>query len=180
MYQSDFVRCIGKLQAIMRKTHLIILFFTFNFGFSQTKTEMNLLLNEIAETKDSKEITKTEQGRKLIEYGWKLLPILAEFFTDQTETNVKSECIERNLTKGEIAIIIADQIEMMPYATVTGVQNCLLTFCEKNINLIEYYFPYIKRDGIEKFQRKYNQWLVSSERNEWEPFLNNKFKEKKK
>ena len=122
------------------------------------------MLNVIAKTKDSKEITKTESAKKLYNYGLKLLPTLTEFFTDQTETNVKSECIERNLTKGEIAIIMADRIEAMPYFRVTGIQNCLFTFCEKNLNYIEYYLPAIKRDGIEKFKSKYIAWLKSNER----------------
>ncbi|MFX1621386.1 hypothetical protein JZ972_11070, partial [Riemerella anatipestifer] len=78
----------------------------------------------------------------------------ADFFTNSTLTNVKSECQKRNLTKGEIAIIIADQIEKMPYALLTGVQNCLLEFCENNPNWIEYYFGWIKNDGIERFKEK--------------------------
>ena len=108
----------------MKKLHLIILFFTFNFGLSQTKTEIDSLLNEIAKTENSKEIINTNEGKKFIEYGWKLLPMLSEFFIDQTETNVKSECVGRNLTKGEIAIIMADRIEGMPYGKLTGIQNC--------------------------------------------------------
>jgi len=152
------------LPVIMKKLLLTILIFTFNFGFSQTKTEIDLLLNEIAKTKVSKEIAKTEPGKKLINYSLKILPALTEFFTDTAETNVKSECIERNLNKGEIAIIVADRIESMPYFRVTGIQNCLFTFCEKNLNYIEYYFPAIKRDGIENFKSKYIAWLKSEER----------------
>ena len=121
-------------------------------------------MGEIAKTDNSKEISKTEQAQKIIQYGNKILPILADFFTDRTITNVKSECIERNLTKGEIAIIMADRIEIMPYFELTGVQNCLMTFCENNINFIEYYLSYIHRDGTEKFQKKYNEWLLSDYR----------------
>ena len=164
----------------MRKLHLIILIFIFNFGFSQTKTEIDSLLNQIAKNKDSKEITITDEGKNFINFGWKSLPIISEFFFDQTETNVKSECLGRNLTKGEVAIIMADRIEGMPYARVTGIQNCTLTFCEKNINLIEYYLPYIQRDGIEKFQTKYKEWLASDDRKEWTPIIEYKTKRERK
>jgi hypothetical protein len=155
----------------MKKLHLIILIFTFNFGLSQTNTEINLLLNEISKIKNSKEIINTNEGKKIIEYGWKSLPKLSEFFIDKTETNVKSECVGRNLTKGEIAIILADRIEGMPYAQITGIQNCLGTFCQNNINFIEYYMDFIKRDGVEKFQVKYKEWLKSDANIEWKPIF---------
>lgn len=162
------------LPAIMKKLHLIILIFSFNFGLSQTKTEIDLLLNEITKAESSKEIINTNEGKKVIEFGWKLLPILSEFFTNKTETNVKSECVGRNLTKGEIAIVLADRIEGMPYAQITGIQNCLGTFCEKNINFIEYYMDFIKRDGVENFQRKYHEWLESDANIGWRPIFDYK------
>ena len=160
--------------------HLIILILITNFCFAQSKTEIDSLLNIIAETKDSKEITKTEQAKTLIEYGWKILPNLADFFIDSTETEVKSGCIERNLNIGELAIIIADRIEGMPYSKVTGIQNCLGTFCEKNLNFIEYYLDFIKRDGIKVFQTKYNQWLLSEERIEYKPIFDFKSQAERK
>lgn len=162
---------ISELPAIMKKRHLIILIFTFNFGLSQTNTEIDSLLNEIARIENSKEIINTNEGKKIIDYGWKLLPKLSEFFTDKTKTNVRSECVGRNLTKGEIAIILADKIEGMPYAQITGIQNCLAAFCEKNMNFIEFYLDFIKIDGVEKFQVKYNEWLKSDANIEWKPIF---------
>ena len=127
----------------MKKIGMIFLtlFLNLNLSFSQTKSEIDSLLNGISEIENSKQIIKTEYADKIIAYGEKLLPILAEFFTDSTLTKVKSECHSRNLTKGEIAIIMADQINQMPYALLTGVRNCLLEFCKDNPNLIEYYLP---------------------------------------
>ena len=166
----------------MRNISLIILisFLNLNFGLAQTEYEIDSLLNGIAETENSVEITKTKQAEKIIAFGEKSLPILAEFFTDSTWTNVKSECQERNLTKGEIAIVLADRIEGMPYATITGVQNCLLTFCEGNPNLIEYYFWSIKDNGIESFKKEYIKWLESDERIEWRPLIDYKTKKERK
>jgi len=152
----------------MKKTFIILTFIVnLNLGFGQTKTQIDSLLNTIAEIENSKEITKTVEAEKIIIFGEKSLPILAEFFTDSTVTKVKSECQERNLTKGELSIIMADRIERMPYATITGIQNCTLTFCKNNPNLIEYYLWAIKRDGIGAFQDKYKDWLVSDDRKDW-------------
>ncbi len=166
----------------MKKIGLILLtiLLNLNWSFSQTKSEIDSLLNGIAETENSKGITKTEQAKKIIAFGENSLKTLAEFFTDSTLTIIKSDCQERNLTKGEIAIIMADRIEGMPYFTVTGIQNCLATFCENNPNLIEYYLWAIKRDGTEKFKEKYLDWLESDDRIEWTPLLDYKSKKERK
>lgn len=135
-----------------------------NLSFSQTESEIDSLLNGISKTENSIGIVKTKQTEKIMAYGENSLPILAEFFTDSTMTEIKSDCNNRNLTKGELAIIIADRIKVMPFALLTGVQNCLLEFCENNPNLIEYYLPWIKEDGGKSFKEKYMDWLSSFER----------------
>ena len=159
---------------------LIIGILISNFGFSQSKSEIGNLLDGISKIENSKKIAQTEQAEKLIKYGWRILPTLAEFFTDQTLTSTKSECHDRILNKGEIAIIMADRIEGMPYARVTEIQNCTLDFCEKNANLIEYYLPYIKSNGIKEFQNNYMDWLVSDDRIDWTPLLTYKTKKERR
>lgn len=149
----------------MKRISILVLFFSFNFGISQTKTEINYLLDEIAKTNNSKEINNTEHAKKIIEYKTKSLPTLADFFTDQTITNVKSDCIGRNLTKGEIAIIIADHIEPIIVNFIGFyLQNCLGDSCENNPNFVEYDLPFIQSIDAEKFQKKYRVWLLSDER----------------
>ncbi len=145
----------------MKKIGLILLtvLLNLNLSFTQTESEIGLLLNGISQTENSKEITKTEQAKKIIAFGENSLKTLAEFFTDSTLTKIKSECQELNLTKGELAIIIADRIERMPYALLTDVQNCTMEFCENNPNLIEYYLPWIKQNGGKSFKTKYIIWL---------------------
>lgn len=145
----------------MKKNVLLflLLLLNLNLSFSQTKSEIDSLLNRISKTENSKQIIKTEEAKKLIALGEKSLPILADFFSDSTLTKVQSECHGRNLTKGEISIIMADQINRMPYALLMGVQNCLFEFCEGNSNLIEYYLPWINRDGFIKFKENYISWL---------------------
>ena len=150
----------------MKKIGIIFLtlLMNLNLSFSQTKTEIDTLLTEISKTENSKDIIKTEQAEKIIASGEKSLLILSEFFTDSTLTKVKSECNNRNLTKGEIAIIIADRIESMPYFTVTRIQNCTLTFCENNPNRIEYYFGINNYLNNEIFKERYVEWLFSDDR----------------
>ena len=162
----------------MNKFRLVFLvfFLILNFGFSQTKSEISTLLEGISKTHNSKDIEKSNDAKKIMNFGWQILPMLSEFFNDQTSTNVKSDCIGRSLNKGEIAIILADRIEGMPYAKVTGIQNCTLTFCDQNKNFIEYYLPFIKNNGVEKFQVNYQNWLKSDERIDWTPYLTNKSK----
>lgn len=143
---------------------LLTILLNFNLGFSQTESEVNSILNEIAKTENSIGIVKTEQAEIIMAFGGKSLPILADFFTDSTLTEIKSECNSRILTKGELAIIIADRIESMPFALLTGVQNCTMEFCENNPNLIEYYLPWIKKDGGKSFKEKYINWLASYDR----------------
>lgn len=145
----------------MKKIGLLFLtlLMNLNLSFSQTQAEIDSLLNEVSKTRNSKQIIKKTSAKKIIAFGESSLPILTIFFSDSTQTNIKSECQKRNITKGELAIIIADHIDRMPYALLTGVQNCLLKFCENNPNLIEYYFPWINGDGFSKFKDKYVNWL---------------------
>lgn len=61
-------------------------------------------------------------------------------------------------------MVMADHIEMMPYALLTGLQNCILTFCEENPNRIEYYFDAIEVMSRSRFRTNYLTWLNSKTR----------------
>lgn len=113
--------------------------------FSQTNDEIYSLMKEISLVKDSREIVNTNAGKLILIYDWKAATLLSEFFLDSNETKVYSDCLERYLTTGEIAIIIADRIDGMNYNKLTLVQNCLMEFCKGNTNLIEYYLPYTSK-----------------------------------
>lgn len=95
------------------------------------------------------------------------LVVLIDFFDDKTVTKVYSDCNNRYLTRGEIAIIVGDLRETMPYATLTNIQNCILTFCENNPNLIEYYFNAILKMGTDEFSKRYRDWLSSKDHKTW-------------
>jgi hypothetical protein len=163
------------------RTFIIILFASFSLNvYSQSKHQVDSLLSSVCLTKDSKDIVKGSQAKRIIAYGNRLLPTLSDFFSDTTATKVKSDCQGRFLNRGEVAIILADKIELMPYAVVTGIQNCTLEFCKNNPNGIEFYLNAIKQNGIEKFSKKYNAWLDSNERKTWPPSKINKASRKAK
>ena len=76
----------------MKKTifTFLIIILNLNLSFSQTKSEIDSLLNGISETENSKEITETEQAKKIIAFGENSLTTLAEFFTDSTLSETSS------------------------------------------------------------------------------------------
>ena len=151
----------------MNKILFYILILVTNSIFAQTDIEIKSLLITISKVKDSKEISKSKSFIKLSSFGTKALPILQNNFSSSSITDTFSECIERNLTLGEIAIISADLIERMPYFVVTGVQNCTLSFCDNNPNKIEYYLEYINGNNFTIFNKKYSKWLTSKDRKDW-------------
>lgn len=141
-----------------------------NIALSQQTQKVDSLLSSIYELDDSKQISAIAAGQKAIGYGYNLLPLLALKFCDTTLTNIKSDCTGGYLTKGDVCIILADQIERMPYAKLTGMQNCTLQFCGPNF--IEIYLPSIYKHGIVHFTNDYIEWLKSGERKKWPFYVN--------
>lgn len=166
----------------MNRYSLVLLFCIFNLSAFQAQTcqEVNTLLTAISQVENSKEISQSEAGQKLIACGEGALRVLPDFFNDPTPTEVYSDCQNRNLTKGEVAIIMADRLDRMPYGTLTGVQNCTLTFCEGNANFIEYYLPWIVKDGVTAFTERYREWLEDPDRIEFAPFSGRREKRARK
>lgn len=147
----------------MKKIIILLFIFKASLVFSQTKSEIEALIIAIAKTENSKEIIKTGEIKNIFLYGKKALPILSGFFTDREITNVYSDCAKRKLSKGEVAIIIADHIQRMPYFQLTGFQNCTLSHCEKNPNLVEYYFQFITEGRLSSFKKRYDEWLAKNQ-----------------
>lgn len=134
---------------------------------AQSQSVIDKLLDSLSQTSNSRNLSTTMQAARLISYGKTVLPLLAIRFSDQSPTNVYSSCQNTKLVKGEIAIIIADRIESMPYALLTGIQNCTMTFCDNNPNMVEYYVDAIRRKGATAFEKGYQAWLKSSDRKSW-------------
>jgi hypothetical protein len=161
------------LAAIMKQL-LFSLTFILLFSIasmSQSRVTIDSLLTFGNTVVNSRDLTLNPQAKQIINYGSKALSTLAAHFTDTAKSLIQSDCRDRYLTKGEVAIILADRIEVMPYFLLTRIQNCLADFCKDNPNLIEYYLDAIRRDSVEKFRSRYNQWLTSRERKNWPPHL---------
>ncbi len=153
-----------------------ILTLSVNFSVGQSRQLVDSLLLPLYNINNSKDLSKSIQAKQIIGYGEKVLPILSTYFTDTTQTKIKSECQSTYLSKGEVAIILCDRIEIMPYASLTGVQNCLVEFCKNNPNWIEYYLYAIRRMDIKIFKQKYTNWLTSKDRKNWIPNVKRKKK----
>ncbi|MBC7949669.1 MAG: hypothetical protein H7Y42_17415 [Chitinophagaceae bacterium] len=134
-------------------------------SFSQTHNRFDSLLSGISG--NSAEIINHQNAKTIMSYGVEALPTLATIFADGTITTIYSNCHNRLLKKGEIAIILADHIESIPYFSLIGLQNCMLESCPDNPNFVEYYLDFMARRGMHKtFARDYAFWLRSAERKE--------------
>lgn len=135
-----------------------------NISTGTLKLLDSLLLSIYDGVSNSKYISRTKQAKQIISFGRSVLPALSMYFSDTTQTKIRSECQNFNLNRGEVAIVLADRIERMPYFYVTHIQNCTLQFCEDNPNLVEFYFYAIRRDTVQSFQERYVEWLSSDDR----------------
>lgn len=112
----------------------------------------------------SEKLIYNKSVQQIIKGGNPNLQPLIEKFPDTTPSKVYSNCCNRYLNKGELAMIMADHIKRMPYFLLTGIQNCTLTFCADNPNNIEYYLNTIKeRKKINAFSEKYRKWINDRE-----------------
>ncbi|MBC8757406.1 hypothetical protein H2O64_22240 [Kordia sp. YSTF-M3] len=141
-----------------------LLVFVSSISYSQSPAQVKVLLDKITTVTNSKNIIKSKEAKKLISYNKRILLLLSFNFADDTKTSVVSDCLDRKLTRGEIAMIIADHIDRMPYFQLTGVQNCTVTFCVENPNFIEYYFWWLKTSSEKViFRNKYITYIGNGE-----------------
>ncbi|AYN01917.1 hypothetical protein [Chryseobacterium sp. 3008163] len=99
----------------MKNTLIILFSLTINLLWGQSREEINLLLNDISKVSNSKDIRDLEQTKKICDYGKDAIPVLELFFKDSTKTNVYSDYKKANLRKGEIAILIVNNIDKISF-----------------------------------------------------------------
>ncbi len=132
-------------------------------SLAQTHSDVDTVLARL--DGQSELLTKDSAVINFLDGGVKLLPILSKLFTDSATSKVFSKCVGRYLTRGELAIILADRVETMPYFTLTGLQNCMMQSCDDNPNFVEYYLDFIKLRGMTAtVQKRYDEWLKSKDR----------------
>ena len=157
----------------MSKIFCIVVLFITNMSFSQTadfginKVGIDTMLVELGKIEISKKISSNFYSKEIRDLGINILPILSDFFSDTSETNIYSRCLNRKLNKGETALILADLIEIIPNQILPGLESDINDSCFNNSINLELYLNSIKRDGILKFQEKYKEWLNSNERENW-------------
>lgn len=132
--------------------------------YGQSKVEIENLLTDVCKVRNSKDIIRNESAMKISDYQEDALNVLPEYFTDNSKTEVYSECLKRKLNRGEVAIILCDRIEIMPYFELVGMHNSAFLFCKDNPNFVEPYLNIIKKQSPKNFKEKYVEWLHSEER----------------
>ena len=102
-------------------------------------------------------------------------PVLLIDDLDNVDSSlVYSHCKSRPLTFGEVALIIMERIEHIPYATALGIQNCTHAHCEDNSNLIEYFFSYWDDYTYDYLFDEYRNYLQSVRRQEFIEYWKNR------
>ena len=145
---------------------IIILVTCLSSTSAQTPFNIDSLLSSISGK--SENVRQHPSAKKILVKSSKMLMLLARKFTDTTKTTVFSSCARRTLTKGELAIILADQIESLPYYSLTGLQNCMMESCPNNPNFVEFYLEFIRTRGMmPKVQQDYIAWLGSADRKKY-------------
>lgn len=118
-------------------------------------SELNESLVFIAtEINNSNKLDSCEHAIKIINSGIEILPYLKEKFADSTKTEVFSTYNNRNLTLGEIAIVLAGKIKLTPIFYVVGIQQCTPPYDSD----LEHFLYRIEEDP-NKFIAKYSEWL---------------------
>ena len=126
-------------------------------AISQTSLIQQLVDQKLTVTQ-SEHIIQDPLSKKIIEGSEKNLFQLANLFSNNTETTIFSKCHNRKITIGEVAIVLADKIEGIPYFVVFRIQNCTMSSCDNNPNFVEYYFSSHLRTLQAK--ERYINWLL--------------------
>ena len=140
----------------------IFFYLHFTYSFGQKKLELSdLFLKTSKEVVNTKEIGANKNIIVFSENKQNSIKFLIEEFTNTKSTKVYSDCLKRNINLGELAIIIVDKIEPMPYLKLTAIKNAeekSKQYC-KSGNVIEFYLNQISMEGsgIKDFQYFYKR-----------------------
>ncbi len=154
---------------------LALLLFSLSFGLDgqDSSTPVCDCLARLEQELDSKEIKDHPCLGRII--GQVEDPLLLINDLDNVDSSlVYSHCKSRYLTFGEVALIVMERIEHIPYATALGIQNCTHAHCEDNLNLIEYFFSYWDDFTYDNLFDEYRDYLHSSRRQEFIEYLKNR------
>ncbi len=70
-----------------------------------------------------------EAYQKIVTLGPSAIPFLVDKLTDTTRVDINNTCKQTSLRKGDLAFFLINDIEHIPYYTVTKTQWCVFNFC---------------------------------------------------
>lgn len=114
----------------------------------------------------------------IVHYDTSAIKYLAQRITDTTETSIPIECTTLNYRIGDLAILLINDIEQIPWAAVTNIQWCIFSRCSM---LPEAFLEWVATNRA-KFRSQYLTYWASEERREilWEHRKRNRQATKKK
>ena len=119
--------------------------------------------------KDSSYLQITKEDTFALQY---LIPCLS----DTTLTEISNECLQTKFKIADLAFFLINDIEPVPYASVTGLQWCTWGECGG----LPDGFLYFINDQRLRFKNNYATYFYGDKRREWVKELHRKQTKKKK
>lgn len=104
------------------------------------------------------EITKIDSAyNKILRFKNKAIPYLISKLPDTTRTNIYSQLFKKNLKQGDLALILINDIEWIPFSSITKIQWCICCDC---FNFPVDFFEYLDKHRT-KFYLVYKRYFYS-------------------
>ncbi|MEO7047077.1 MAG: hypothetical protein ABI091_17370 [Ferruginibacter sp.] len=166
----------------MRVVIILFAFFISIKLFAQDSSNTSIKLDQI-ETIPCSYIKYEALGRKFYDQAFDFIlsqdtfaiPSLINLLTDTSVSKVKNLDANNYYKKGDLAFILINYIEGVPFALITHSQWCICCDCG---NLPKDFLQYVDRNRFQ-FQKEYQSYYVSKERRKMIKEIT-KGKEKKK
>ena len=159
----------------MKKTYrlLIACLTCYLSGMGQTQPSMNRMVSLIATVPQHysipykrfapKSILSKQDGgwfNIIVKYDTAAISFLINLINDTTTSKAINTCSNSNYKIGDLAVMLINDIEPMPYATITNMQWCLPGEC----GILPYGFMDYVNSHRKDFQSEYQAYYFSNER----------------
>lgn len=98
--------------------------------------------------------------QSMVKYGAPVIVHLMDMLDDTTVTKLFNSCTNKNYTVGDLAFLLIDEIEWIPFALVIKMQWCTFRACG---SLPDYFWDYL-RENRKSFKQNYQTYYYSKER----------------
>ena len=161
------VRCTQGKRNSMRVATILFAFFMCGKIFAQDASSISIKLNQIEKIPCSylkKEISDKKFYDKAFDFilaqDTFAIPALINLLGDTSASKVKNLNSNTYYKKGDLAFILINYIEGVPFALITHSQWCICCDCG---NLPKDFLQYVDSNRYE-FQKKYQSYYTSEER----------------